>query len=328
MKKSVKISLLVFLILAAAGGFFAWKNWHDRYVWPAPVSWMQDLPPEDRSHWPKEPTQWKQERVVLEAVTPAGPKTVAVTHYINSIGMKFIRVEPGTFLMGVTEEQMRRLHFIHLTGHLVTLTKPYMLGVFEVSNREYEQFDPGHAKKRAPIENRSESLDHPVEGVTWREANEFCRWLSAREGRQCRLPTEAEWEYACKAGTQTRTYWGDAVWDCNMANVGGLKNNIETWAEDNWTYSSPVGVFPPSPWGFYDMIGNAREWVSDWYAPFTTNAVIDPVGPPNMGHYRVIKGIGWSHRTRHVISGARDGNNPADLPDVIGFRVVCEVPAE
>ena len=327
MKRALKIGLWVSVTLAVVVGFCVWKNWHDRYVWPAPVAWMQDLPSEDRSHWPKEPVALKQETVRVEAATPQGLKTISTTHYINSIGMKFIRVEPGTFLMGITEEQSRRLHFSHLTGHQVTLTKPYLLGVFEVSNREYEQFDPGHAKKRPPYQRGREGADHPVEGITWREANEFCRWLSAREGRQYRLPTEAEWECACKAGTQTRTYWGDAFWDRNMANVGGLKNNIETWAEDNWTYSSPVGIFPPNQWGLYDMIGNAREWVADWYVPFTTNAVVDPVGSINVGHYRVIKGIGWSHRTRHIVSSARDGNNPADLTDVIGLRVLCEATA-
>jgi formylglycine-generating enzyme required for sulfatase activity len=76
------------------------------------------------------------------------------------------------------------------------------------------------------------------------------------------------------------------------------------------------------------MIGNAGEWVADWYAPFATNAVVDPVGPPNLGRFRVIKGIGWSHRTRHIASGARDGNNPADLHDFVGFRVLCEATPE
>ena len=113
-----------------------------------------------------------------------------------------------------------------------------------------------------------------------------------------------------------------------MANGGGLKNNMETWTEDGWTYSSPVGVFPPNSWGFYDMIGNAREWLADWYAPFTTNAVVDPPSPPNIGRFRVIKGIGWSHRTRHIISSSRDGNNPADVDDVVGLRVLCEIPAK
>jgi sulfatase modifying factor 1 len=327
MKSAARKFSTLFIVLVLVAAVWVYFNWRNRYVWPKQVSWMQDLPPEDRSAWPREPVAFSNETYEIQVITPEGYKTNRITHSVNSIGMKFVRLEPGTFYMGLTPAEARRMGYQHINGHWVTLTKPYLLGICEVSNKEYEQFDPKHERKRAPIKEHSEPLDHPVEGVTWREANEFCRWLSAREGKQYRLPTEAEWEYACRAGTRARTYWGDAVWDANMAKVGGLRNNEETWQNDNWTFSAPVGLFPPNPWGFHDMIGNAREWVADWYERYGTNSVTDPVGPPNLGRFRVIKGVGWSTRHRHITMSNRDGNNPADLHDLVGFRVLCEIPA-
>jgi sulfatase modifying factor 1 len=320
----VKRAILFVAVALAIGGFFVWKNWHDRYVWPRQPDWMKDLPPLDKSSWPTEPAAWTIEPLEVEAATPDGMKRVSIAYRVNSIGMKLVRIEPGRFWMGLTEPQMRQLRYLNQRGHAVTLTRPYYLGAFEVTNREYELFDPAHAAKRPKYQRGADGDEHPVEGITWQQAQKFCRWLSQKEGRLYRLPTEAEWEYACKAGTTTRTYWGDNVWDRNKANVGGLKSNTETWWEDGWKYSAPVGCYPPNAWGLYDMIGNAREWVNDWYADYTSEPAVDPQGPPNVGHFRVIKGVGWSTRTRHITSSARDGDDPADLHDVVGFRVLCE----
>jgi formylglycine-generating enzyme required for sulfatase activity len=290
---------------------------------------MQDLPPPDKSIWPSPPVPWKEEIHQVEVATPDGLKKIEVTHRVNSIGMKFIRVEPGTFLMGLNDRWQRQLEADHQLGHQVTLTKPYYLGVFEVLNKEYELFDPDRKNQRPfyqqPSRKVRELENHPVEPLFWRDAQRFCRWLSEKEGRLYRLPTEAEWEYACKAGTETRVYWGDNVWDRNKANIGGLKKDLETWAEDGFTYTAPAGVYPANPWGFYDMIGNAWEWVNDWYEPYPTEAQVDPQGPPNQGHFRVAKGGGWNIRTRHLKYSVRDGNNPADIGDTRGFRVLCEV---
>ncbi len=325
MKKPVKISLLVFVVLLAITGFCVWKNWHDRYVWPAPVSWMQDLPPEDRSHWPAQPVAWKQEHVTVRAATPDGMKAVDVDYSINSVGSKLVRIEPGTFYMGLDEESDRRLQWSIAPRVKVTLTRSFFMGAFEVTNREFEQFDPSHVKRRPKYQRGSDGDNHPVEPVTWREAQEYCRWLSAKEGREYRLPTEAEWEYACKAGTTTRLYWGDEFWDRNKANIGGEKGNRMQWLEDGFLYTAPVGLYPPNPWGLYDMIGNAWEWCADWFEfRKAGTAVVDPKGPPQ-GHCRVYKGGDWSTRPRHIASCLNDGDDPADIPDVRGFRVLCEV---
>ncbi|HXG46110.1 MAG TPA: SUMF1/EgtB/PvdO family nonheme iron enzyme, partial [Methylomirabilota bacterium] len=160
---------------------------------------------------------------------------------------------------------------------------------------------------------------------TWREAQEFCRWLSAREGRLYRLPTEAEWEYACKAGTTNRLYWGDDFWNRNLANTKGWKSVEESWADDGHKFTAPVGCYPANPWGLFDMVGNVREWVQDWHGPFPAEPQVDPQGPHLPDRYRVMKGSGWMTPSRHLSCSNRDGNNPADLHDPNGFRILCEI---
>jgi formylglycine-generating enzyme required for sulfatase activity len=310
------------------GGLYAVKIRRDHIVWPRrPIPWVQDLPPVGKSAWPKTPVAWSNETVTVQVATPDGLKSTKITYYINSIGMKFVRIEPGTFMMGLTDQQARRLVAPHHPLHRVTLTKPYYLCAFETANRDYERFDPGHKKHRPFYQRKGReswnSEEHPVEPVTWQDAMKFCRWLSAKEGRQYRLPTEAEWEYACKAGTETRLYWGDAYWDGNKANVGGLKWDHETWINDGYEYTAPVGTYPPNPWGLYDMIGNSWEWCQDWYSRLTADPAVDPHGPLS-GHFRVYKGGNWGTRLYSIKAVERDGDDPADIPDIRGFRVACD----
>ena len=324
MKRIILKIAVVVIILVAIGGFFAWKNWHDRYVWPSPLPWVQNPPPVDRSRWPKPPVALKSEEALVEVATPDGIKPARITYFTNSVGMKFVRIEPGTFTMGLTEAQARRLGMHKLLAHRVTITRAFLMAAFETTNKQYELFDSSRAKKRPDYQTGKDGDDHPVEPVKWREAVDFCRWLSEKEGRLYRLPTEAEWEYACKAGSSTRLPWGDASWDCNKANVGGLKKNHETWLEDGFMYTAPVGVYPPNAWGLYDMIGNTWEWCNDWYERYTAAPATDPQGPAT-GHMRVYKGGNWTTRTRDINSAIRDGDDPADIPDTRGFRIVCEI---
>ena len=321
----MKRFLLISLGAAALAGLAYEIKCHIRYTWPKPLASMRDLPPANRSARPKPPLAWTNRTEEIEVATPDGSQRRKITYAVNSQGMTLVRVEPGTFQMGLSPQVMKQSGFRHQAGHQVTLTKPYYLGAYEVSNREYERFDAAHAEQRPPYQRGAKGDDHPVQPVTWQESQRFCRWLSQIEGRLYRLPTEAEWEYACKAGTQTRLYWGDAFWDRNKANSYGLKTVVETWSEDGYKFTAPVGCYPPNPWGLYDMIGNAREWVNDWYEPYPTNDVVDPTGPPGSGHYRVMKGSGWMTQVRFLTGSTRDGNNPADRWDVNGFRLLCEV---
>jgi formylglycine-generating enzyme required for sulfatase activity len=315
----------VLAVALAGGAIFAYVNWHNRYVWPRKHrEWLLDLPPLDASALPKNPPPWKIETNLVEVATPTGLKPTNITYYVNSLGMKFVRITPGTFWEGLTKEQAMRLNAGKKLGHQVTLTKPYYLAAYEVTNEQFEQFDPAHAKHRAKYQRGEDGGQHPIEPIKWRPAQEFCRWLTQKEGRIYRLPTEAEWEYACKAGTTNILYWGDQSWDRLKANVGGLRSVPETYYEDGYGFTSPVGVYPPNPWGLYDMVGNVWEWVEDWFDWYPSESQVDPKGPPT-GHIRVKKGASWSTRTRDLKSCARDGNNPADLFEIEGFRVLCEV---
>jgi formylglycine-generating enzyme required for sulfatase activity len=296
------------------------------------VASMQDLPPADRSHWPSPPLAWSNETVEVEAATPEGMKRITVTHYINTIRMKFVRIEPGTFTMGLPDDLTNAVGPYSPVGgpmytqHKVTLTKPYFIGAFEVTNRQFDMFDVKHKHRRPKYQLDHDSDNEPVQPVTWQEVQQFCRWLSERDGHLYGLNTEAQWEYACRAGTTARTYWGDNVEDRTKANVGGIdgKEPHVHWSDDGYEYTAPVGSYPPNPWGLYDMIGNAREWVADWYSPFTGEPAIDPVGPPT-GHCRANKSDGWMAPLHRICSAYRDGDAPHDVKDIHGFRVGCDM---
>jgi formylglycine-generating enzyme required for sulfatase activity len=301
------------------------KQWHD-------VLSMHDLPPLDRSHWPKSPAAWTSETKEVEVATPSGLRKTSITYQINTLGMRLVQIEPGTFRMGLPDATVVETHETAAWGgpmytqHDVRLSRAYFIGAFEVTNKQYEEFDRDHRAKRPPYQRNNDSDNHPVYPVTWQQAQQFCRWLSEKEGRLYRLPTEAEWEYACRAGTTNRTYWGENFGDRTKANIGGVDKRPRHlhWSDDGYEYTAPVGSFPPNRWGLYDMIGNAWEWVADWYAPFTTNTVVDPTGPAT-GHCRVGKGGGFTSPVFRTTSAARDGDDPGDLKDPRGIRVVCEV---
>ncbi|HVM59371.1 MAG TPA: formylglycine-generating enzyme family protein [Verrucomicrobiae bacterium] len=310
------------------------NHWY-RKTWRfhPPYASMQDLPAVDRSNWPKSPAAWSNEPVEVPVATPEGLRQTNITYLINSIGMKLVRIEPGTFVMGLDAETSKDVGPSDPLGgpmyvpHRVTLTKPYYLGAFEVSNAQYDRYDTEHKHHRPAYQLDHDANTEPVEPISWQDAQRFCRWLSAQEGRSYRLPTEAEWEYACRAGTTNRTYWGGDVLDRTKANLGWSsdKKNHAHYANDGFEYTAPVGSFPANPWGLHDMLGNSWEWVSDWYSVFPTNDAVDPQGPPT-GHCRVDKGGSWNTGLRYTCSALRDGDDPGDLKDTRGFRVVCEVP--
>ncbi|MHC4680594.1 MAG: formylglycine-generating enzyme family protein [Planctomycetota bacterium] len=126
--------------------------------------------------------------------------------FTNSIGMRFVRIEPGSFRMGQEEGG----HWDERPVHRVRITGPFLMGATEVTNAQYEQFDPAHRELRGKL-GFSKRDDEAVVFVSWHEATRFCEWLSKKEGKPCRLPTEAEWEYACRAGTTTAYHTGDRL---------------------------------------------------------------------------------------------------------------------
>jgi formylglycine-generating enzyme required for sulfatase activity len=294
----------------------------------------------------------------VEVAAPEGLRVKEITYHTNTIGMDFVRIEPGSYrpVPGFRSlpdkwplRRASRLRRIKESPR-VTLSKPYYLAAFEVTNRQYELFDPSHRQRRPAYQQGNGGDDHPVQPITWREAKLYARWLSKKEGRQYRLPTEAEWEYAAMAGTNSRLYWGQAFWDRSKANLGGRHSNPESYREDGYEETAPVGMFPANPWGLYDMVGNAYEWVQDWWHPNYTEDVTDPQGPTEEEHrtreqegswierhfytkkdklggrLRMGKGGSWTTRPYATYTGEDDGNNPADLVDARGFRLLVEIP--
>ncbi len=226
----------------------------------------------------------------------------------NSVGMKLARIEAGTFLMGQEEGG----DFDERPAHRVRISRGFRIGVTEVTNAQYEQFDPEHRKYRG-IHGISSEDDEPVVHVSWHDAVRFCEWLSVREGRAYRLPTEAEWEYACRAGTETAYYTGDALPEA------WHRNQKELWSPV--PVKLTVGQTPANAWGLHDMHGNVEEWCSDWYGPYEAGEQTDPVGRLR-GDFKVSRG--GSHST--VVQYLRSANRMATLPEdkhwLIGFRVV------
>lgn len=185
----------------------------------------------------------------------------------NSIGMKFKLIPAGTFTMGDDNDAPE-----------VTLSKSFSLGIHEVTQSQYERVmgnNPSGFK----------GANNPVEQVSWEDAVEFCRKLSElpaekAAGRVYRLPTEAEWEYACRAGTTTKYSFGDD--DSELGNYAWFKGN-------SGNTSHPVGGKKPNAWGLYDMHGNVWEWCQDWYGDYPSGTVTDPMGATS-GSYRVNRG--------------------------------------
>jgi formylglycine-generating enzyme required for sulfatase activity len=238
--------------------------------------------------------------------------------FVNSVGMKLVRIEPGEFVMGQGEapprmqEEWLERDWDESPAHRVKITRTFHLGAREVTNAQYERFDPGHRSLRGKAAD-----DDPVVLVTWPRAMDFCGWLSEKEGKPYRLPTEAEWEYACRAGTTTRFNTGDTITPA-QANFG-------ISPEGRPCRTVPVGRYPPNAWGLHDMHGNAAEWCLDWYGPYEPGEAVDPAGRAD-GIARAVRG--WNFLTpsskgppRQGRSANRSGQLPEDAQRGTGFRI-------
>jgi formylglycine-generating enzyme len=180
--------------------------------------------------------------------------------------------------------------------------------------------------------------DHPVVNVTWNDAVAMSKWLSEKEGRRYRLPTEAEWEYAARAGTQTRYYSGNAPASLpRIANTFDLDAQVNwpRWKEyatpghDGFVFTAPVGNYAPNAFGLYDMHGNVWEWCADWYGEryYASSPVNDPPGPFS-GTVRVRRGGSWHTWPLYVRSSYRNWNTPETRYLLVGFRLLLEIDAE
>jgi len=300
----------------------------------------------------------------------------------NSIGMKLVLIPQGEFMMGSQEsqEQLSKAFPTHVPKwvdfrdeqppHRVRITRAFYLGAHEVTVGQFRQFaeeanyrteaerdgqggtgdeESGHAEVRRKPKctwrhtGWNQSDDHPVVNVTWNDAVAFCEWLSGKEDKTYRLPTEAEWEYACRANTTTRWYHGDDIEGlAHVANVVDAtakakwsakyeRDNRTTLhplrASDGHAFTAPVGSFQPNTFGLYDMHGNVWEWCADWYSEdyYGTSPTDDPTGPPN-GVLRVARNADWTANPLGSRSANRNGLAPDYRSGSSGFRVVMTMP--
>jgi formylglycine-generating enzyme required for sulfatase activity len=241
-------------------------------------------------------------------------------NYENSLGGQMIFVPSGQFVMGsdAVDAAPNERPPTHVT------VSRYYLSRYLITNADFEQFDPSHVRKRAA----GTGDRHPVVYVSSLEAIKFCQWLSGRERKKYRLPTEAEWEYAARGSDGRRYPWGDYGGRGDLANFAD-RNTVFAWSDreidDGYPESSPVGVFPngSSPFGFHDMAGNVWEWCLDYYEAYRGTPRINPRGPTS-GSKRVYRGGSWKSRFNSLRTTTRGSNAPNFSCNDLGFRIACE----
>jgi formylglycine-generating enzyme required for sulfatase activity len=254
-------------------------------------------------------------------------KAPAALEVVNSIGMKLVLVPRGTFLMGSPkaeggEEEER-------PQRRVTLSQPFYMGVYPVTQAEHEKLmgtNPSYFSAKGEGKDQVKGMDtgrFPVESVSWEDAREFYLKLSSlpaekAAGRMYRLPTEAEWEHACRAGTSTRYHSGDDESDLREVAWYEANSNVRT---------HNVGRKNPNKFGLFDMQGNVMQWCKDRYEKdyYQEGRNLDPVGP-NDGLYRVLRGASWLAGPKNCRAAFRSQGAPAFRYKTIGFRIVCDVP--
>ncbi|MDR3056167.1 MAG: formylglycine-generating enzyme family protein [Zoogloeaceae bacterium] len=231
--------------------------------------------------------------------------------YTNSIGMEFILIPAGSFIMG-TDKNDKKAYDDEKPQHRVTLSQPFYLGKYEVTQAEWVAVMGNNPSKY-------KGRNNPVEMVSWDDVQTFISRLNVKEGtNKYRLPTEAEWEYAARAGTTSAYSFGD--------DAGQLRQYA--WYGENSDLGSthPVGQKSPNPWGLYDIHGNVWEWVNDGYdsSYYRRSPSSDPVGSSS-GVIRVLRGGSWGNSARGLRLASRGNGTPDDRLELIGFRLARSV---
>ncbi len=272
-----------------------------------------------------QPTGW----LTLNLITLSSNTAVVPSTIPANVGVRFYRavltslvapsnmvlIQAGTFTMGSPVSEQDR--FIDEGPQTtVTLSRPFFMGLRPVTQAEYQSVTAVNPSFFTGNSSR------PVEQVTWSDATNYCSLLTQRErlagriavGWKFRLPTEAEWEYACRAGTTNRFYYGDDLTCSSLPNYA--------WFADNsGGQTAPVAQKPANPWGLYDMIGNVWEWCDDWYAPYPGGSVTDPRSTDSTSGIRVLRGGSWNDEGRSCRSAYRSADSPTAHYNFYGFRV-------
>jgi len=281
-------------------------------------------------------------KVSPEQVAAAKKLGVPVA-FENSVGMRFVLIPPGTFMMGSRDpaaEVARRCNMPNAQAgwfydehprHKVTLTAAFYMAIHEVTQRCYEAVTNPNPKPedkkfsdQYPEEFRGQN--HPVVNVSWDDADKFCKALSsleAEKGREHFLPTEAQWEYACRAGTETPFSFGETI-STKQANYHGDYTYGDGRKGKNRARPLPVGSLAPNAWGLYDMHGNVSEWCTDRYGPYGSAAETDPKGPEEGGE-RILRGSSWRSYPGACRCAFRLRGGGGSRSYNIGFRVCCAI---
>jgi sulfatase modifying factor 1 len=243
---------------------------------------------------------------------PIGEKDIPFT---NSIGMKFVWIPPGNFMMGSPKEEEGRQ--VNETQHEVTLSKGFYMGVHAITQEQWQAV-MGNSPSRFKGEKNL-----PVEAVSWDDCQEFIKKLRDKDKEPYRLPTEAEWEYSCRAGTKTPFHFGPTC-STEQANYNG---NSTYGSGKKGVYrkkTTPVGSFPANAWGLHDMHGNVLQWCQDWLGDYPLNGVVNPQGP-EIGQARVLRGGSWGYTPSYCRSASRYGYHTGNDGDHCGLRVCFSV---
>jgi len=213
--------------------------------------------------------------------------------WLKELRTEFVLIPAGEFMMGTSSEDVKRL--VEMLGeddhlrweqpqHRVRISRAFYMSKYEVTNAQFKAMRPDHANAFPKVNGPSQ----PAGYISWNDANEFSTWLEKRIGVHTRMPTEAEWEYACRAGTQTFYYWGDRL-DPAYCNFPDKNTNLPYASadlDDGHKFSAPVGRYKPNGFGLYDMLGNVMEWTLDGRRPYGASTQTDPRGsdtnPPNV----------------------------------------------
>ena len=294
-----------------------------------------------KGEWTQVPLQLAKVYVIQGKPKPPAAKVTHGTPHAGETrtfgGIEMVWVPPGSFTMGskLTPSEIVRKYGGEAKyfederpQHEVTLTKGFWMGKYEVTNAQYRRYKSSHDSK----DYKGHDLNgdqQPVVYVSWDDAKAFCQWLSRESGETFRLPTEAEWEYACRAGTTTVRYWGD-----DDKSMGQYANVVDRTAKSEWSdwrtvdttdgykVTARVGQFKSNQFGLYDMIGNVYEWCNDWHDDYSSSSATNPEGPAS-GSSRLLRGGSWYGSGYGCRSAARNYGRPGSARNAygLGFRV-------
>jgi formylglycine-generating enzyme required for sulfatase activity len=292
--------------------------------------------------WPFDPAK------AAKPQKAAGAETRRTIDLGNGVTMDLVLIPKGAFVMGSADGCDDERPCAN-----VTIEEPFWMGVVEVTNAQYQQFDPKHDsgfidqhhKDHTTPGYPTQAPNNPVIRVSWNEAVEFCRWLSAKTGQGCMLPTEAQWEWACRAGSDTPMWYGDmdtdfssyanlADWSIRLLAVSGINpqpiQNPSPFEDflpkdarfnDGAKIVTEVRKYQPNPWGLFDMHGNVAEWTASTYRPYPYVAS-DGRDDPNAPGRKVVRGGSWFDRPKCARSAYRLAYEPWQPAYNVGFRVI------